>query len=347
MACSTRARRSGLTRGEPLTTRDTVARETPASAATCSSVGCAAGPALCGTVTSFLPGRASSAGPAGWGASPPRLAVASRTLALAAHRRFLSPRARPSRALASLCLNWRAALPDHLRVPERAVLGGALLGGEVDVDQAEPLRVSPGPLEVVHQRPGKIAAQRDARGDRGVAGAQVGVDVAGALAVVDEAVRGELVAEGGAVLGDQQWHGRVALGDAAQHLDQPGLVDLPAHPGDRPPGADEADVLAGRPGRLRRQRRGPVDAGLAWQARHGVAAVVVDPQQVDRGGDDLEVALVDVPEVAVDGEVGDHVFRVAALEQRVEEQPVLQPVDAPGGVEVLLGVAGRGHSVQV
>src|SRR6266540_2373336 len=38
-ARSTWARTSALTRGEPLTTRDTVARETPASAATCSSVG--------------------------------------------------------------------------------------------------------------------------------------------------------------------------------------------------------------------------------------------------------------------------------------------------------------------
>src|SRR6266545_7084630 len=280
MACSTRARRSGLTRGELFTTRETVARETPASAATCSSVGCPAGPALCGTVTSFLPWSGKSAGPAGWGASPPRRAVTPDTIALAAHRLRSLARSWPPWPPASLCLRRQAALPDHLRVPQRAVLGGAPLGGEVDVDQAEPLRVSPGPLEVVHQRPGEVAAQGHACRDRGVAGAQVRVDVGGAFAVVDGAVRGELVAEGGAVLGDQQRHGGVALGDAAQPLEQPGLVDLPAHPGDRPPGVDEADVLAGRPRRLRRQRRGPVDAGLPRQARQGVAAVVVDPQQV-------------------------------------------------------------------
>src|SRR6266540_1678572 len=263
MACSTTARRAGRTRGEPFTTRETVARETPASAATCSSVGCPAGAALCGTVTSFLPLSGRSAGPAaGWGASPPRRAVTPDTLALAAHR--LHPRRGSAVLVApmSLCLRRQAALPDHLRVPQRAVLGGALLGGEVDVDEAEPLRVSPGPLEVVHQRPGEIAAQGHARGDRGVAGAQVGVDVAGALAVVDEAVRGELVAEGGAVLGDQQWHGRVALGDAAQHLDQPGLVDLPAHPGDRPAGVEVLLGVAGRGHRVQVHRDADLVVGV-------------------------------------------------------------------------------------
>src|SRR5580765_1536453 len=40
MARSTAFLASGLTRGEPLTTRDTVARETPATSPTCSSVGC-------------------------------------------------------------------------------------------------------------------------------------------------------------------------------------------------------------------------------------------------------------------------------------------------------------------
>src|SRR5919198_1853659 len=119
MAGSTWGRRWGLTLGEPLTTRETVARETPASAATCSSVGCPAGPALCGTVTSFLRARCSSASSS-----------------------------RPA-APGSSCPRRQAALPDHLRVPQRAVLGGAPLGGEVDVHQAEPLRVSPGPLEVV------------------------------------------------------------------------------------------------------------------------------------------------------------------------------------------------------
>src|SRR5688572_22367847 len=48
---------------------------------------------------------------------------------------------------------------DHLGVEPRARLGSAALGLEIDVDDAEALRVAVAPLEVVEERPGEIAAQ--------------------------------------------------------------------------------------------------------------------------------------------------------------------------------------------
>ena len=52
---------------------------------------------------------------------------------------------------------------DHLGIEVGAVLRCALLGGEVDVHDAEALRVALRPLEVVEQRPDEVAAHVDAR----------------------------------------------------------------------------------------------------------------------------------------------------------------------------------------
>jgi hypothetical protein len=48
-----------------------------------------------------------------------------------------------------------------------------VLRREVDVDDAEALRVSERPLEVVEQRPAEVAAQVDAVGDRALAGGEM------------------------------------------------------------------------------------------------------------------------------------------------------------------------------
>src|SRR6185436_12232071 len=48
---------------------------------------------------------------------------------------------------------------DHLGVEPRARLGGTAQGLEIDVDDAEPLRVAVAPFEVVEEGPGEIAAQ--------------------------------------------------------------------------------------------------------------------------------------------------------------------------------------------
>ena len=46
---------------------------------------------------------------------------------------------------------------NYLLVPLRTEFGRPLLGGEIDVVQAEALAVAVGPLEVVHQAPEKIS----------------------------------------------------------------------------------------------------------------------------------------------------------------------------------------------
>src|SRR5690606_7667659 len=107
----------------------------------------------------------------------------------------------PARAPGHLfCLTPQAATLDAFGIPESAVFGNSPLGLVVHVDQTEPFSVTPGPLEVVQQRPGEVALQRDARLDGGVAGTQVGVDEGHPVPVVDGAVLGEHVVEGGAVL---------------------------------------------------------------------------------------------------------------------------------------------------
>src|SRR5262245_48003943 len=53
-----------------------------------------------------------------------------------------------------------SALPQEVAIPRPALLQAALLGGEVDVHQAEAPGVTLGPFEVVHQGPGEIAVDR-------------------------------------------------------------------------------------------------------------------------------------------------------------------------------------------
>ena len=70
-----------------------------------------------------------------------------------------------------------------------------------------------------------------------------------------------------------------------------------------------------------------------------VAVVVVHAQHVDRRRDGVEVTVTHhvepgpvLPRQA--GGVLEHVGRVGAAEDRVEEEPVVQAVDAPCGVDV-------------
>src|SRR4029079_17612637 len=63
-------------------------------------------------------------------------------------------------------LPCRLLLGDQVAVPERAPLQHAPLGGVVDVHEAEALRVSMLPLEVVEERPRVVAANVRATVDR-------------------------------------------------------------------------------------------------------------------------------------------------------------------------------------
>ena len=85
----------------------------------------------------------------------------------------------------------------------RAEFWGALLGFEVDVDDAEALAVAVGPLVVVEEAPAEIALDGDAFGDGAVELGEIVAQEHGAVGVEDGAVGGELVVGRGAVFGDE------------------------------------------------------------------------------------------------------------------------------------------------
>ena len=84
-------------------------------------------------------------------------------------------------------------------------------------------------------------------------------------------------------------------------------------------------------------------------ARDRVAVVVVHAQRVDRRADQVEVAVADhvLPAPVVPAQVrgvAQHVGGVLPAQHRVEEEPVVQPVDPAGSLDVHRLVADRvGH----
>src|SRR4051812_27424020 len=117
---------------------------------------------------------------------------------------------------------------DHVPVPQRALLRDPALGRIVDVDDAEPLRVAPFPLEVVEQRPDVVAANVDSLGPRLLDGRDVRTQERDAPTVSDGTVV-EPVLEGGAVLGDQQREVAVVPLDPQQQLRERLRHDRPLH----------------------------------------------------------------------------------------------------------------------
>src|SRR5438477_7544900 len=90
---------------------------------------------------------------------------------------------------------------DQVPVPERALLRDPPLGRIVDVDDPEPLRIAPFPLEVVEQRPDVVAANVDAFRPRPLDSVDVRAEIVEPALVVDDAVV-EPIGKGRAVLGD-------------------------------------------------------------------------------------------------------------------------------------------------
>src|SRR5574338_1085251 len=87
-----------------------------------------------------------------------------------------------------------------VRVPARRLLDGPLAGLEVDPHEAEALRVALGPLEVVEQAPGVVAAHVGAVADRLPECAEVAAVELDPPLVAHDAVLVGRVAVGAAVL---------------------------------------------------------------------------------------------------------------------------------------------------
>ena len=84
-----------------------------------------------------------------------------------------------------IAVQARAVAGHQPRIIKRAVLRGAFLRGEIDVDDAEALGKAERPFEIVEQRPDQIAPDVGARVDRGVDGAEVPLEIVDAERVVD------------------------------------------------------------------------------------------------------------------------------------------------------------------
>src|SRR5215471_12880891 len=89
---------------------------------------------------------------------------------------------------------------NHVPVPEGALLRDPPLGGIVDVDDPEPLRITPLPFEVVEQRPDVVPANVDSFLPRLLDRGDVRAEILEPAPVVHHAVV-ESVGEGRAVLG--------------------------------------------------------------------------------------------------------------------------------------------------
>src|SRR5689334_22206307 len=81
-----------------------------------------------------------------------------------------------------------ACLRDEVAVPVRAVLGQALLGGVVDVDQSEAFGITGIPLVVVAQAPVEEAAHIHAFGAGSSERFEMAPDVGDARVVIDLAI---------------------------------------------------------------------------------------------------------------------------------------------------------------
>src|SRR5215475_14031383 len=110
---------------------------------------------------------------------------------------------------------WRSSLPCRQRslndrvqpcgfsIPLRAELWDPLQGGEVDVDQAEPVAEAGEPFEVVLGAPVEVSVHRQALRRRPLELAQAGAQEHYPVCVIDVPVPGSLVRRGAAVLGDE------------------------------------------------------------------------------------------------------------------------------------------------
>ena len=130
------------------------------------------------------------------------------------------------------------------------------------------------------------------------------------------------------VLGHVDRSRLVVAVEAQQQVVQAFRHDLPAHVG-------AVDVVA--PHDLR-----PAAVRVGRDQRRGV---VVHSEEVDRRGDRLQVAVVDLGHDSGPGL--DHVVGIRAAKQRIEEPAVVQPVHPPRRSRILRRVAGGIGRVEV
>src|ERR1700676_998774 len=124
----------------------------------------------------------------------------------------------------SLC---ETAGGSELGVPMAGVLGGALLGAEVHVGEAEALRIAFGPFEIVHEAPVMISADVGAVEHGAAERVQVAAQELDAAFIGDVAVFVGGIEIGATVLGDFQGRGFVFVGNAQEEIVEAVGPDFP------------------------------------------------------------------------------------------------------------------------
>ena len=207
----------------------------------------------------------------------------------------------------------------HIPVPVVTGLRPALHRLPVHLHQTEMLGVPEPPFEVVEQGPDEIALQVGAVLDGAVAGQQVVADEEDPRAVLRLPGRSDPVAICCTVLGHIDRDVAVVVAEIDKLLVQPVGLDRPAHVGVFGPLRRRPEIGAEQPARIDHLMH---------------AAIVVEPQEIDRLANCLHVPRLDQRL-----EVGDQAVGVLALEQRVQARPVPHRVPLRGGVPV--GIVAR------
>ena len=222
----------------------------------------------------------------------------------------------------------------------------------VDVDYAESFRVTPGPFEVVHQRPDEVPADVDAGRDRIAHGPQVAVEIGDSVDVVDDSVGADGIGECGSVLGDRPAAdpGYSRATRTSNSVNEPGSIGQPMSVCGPPCGMAYARWLPGQidgssaPLRIIHPALGQPQLVAGLHRRNPRRRVVVDPQPVGYLVDRRQVTVAHERPVGQVGRVGQQVGRVAPAQDRIEEDPVGDRIDRADRVDVLgriRGAAGR------
>ena len=157
---------------------------------------------------------------------------------------------------------------------------------------------------------------------------------------MDDAIRSGLVGEGRPVLGHDDACRTVVTMQLDEQVGQALRFDGPGH---------RCGLHARREDRPCSERAGQL-VGAWFGTRLGgdrVSAVVVDSQEVERTGDDLQVAIADEPHVAHRPVVLDQLGRIPPAKERIQELSVHVQIREPRRPHVARAVRGREGGLEV
>lgn len=152
----------------------------------------------------------------------------------------------------------------------------------VDGDEPEPWAVALSPLEVVEQRPGEVAGDREAAGEGALDRGQVERVIANPIGIIDLDFALIRVVRCGPALGDHDVSGREVRRNPVESILEPLGMHRPAE--------------SGAVFRMRLRDfcpEGALDRCRAHPGSDPVRVVVVEPEEVDGRGDQVHIPRFD------------------------------------------------------